>query len=339
MEFKLATEIGPDLIPKWEAFVLSQKTGSLLQLPLWKDLFDSKTQGWLFFWGQEQAQIRIAALIRVRKILGLGVDCSIERGPVCDDETLLMEGIKQLLILLKKEKAIGLRLNPYWEFPIGERIESGLKELGFEPFQRKNDRHFETLTIALGQSTEEIFKRFRKTTRYEIKKARNLGSSVKIAEDESELWDFFRVFKTMSQKKQIKVPTYYYFQKLWDLVLKKQDLGILLLSYFRDQLISGVIILKHGERAVYSWGASVNGDQGKISKTHLAMWEGIIWAKGNGCRLFDMGGYTGGQGSSSVTENIDLFKKGFGGEFCRLVKIHRYIFQKNKEKWLRPFLS
>jgi lipid II:glycine glycyltransferase (peptidoglycan interpeptide bridge formation enzyme) len=126
---------------------------------------------------------------------------------------------------------------------------------------------------------------------------------------------------------------------LWDVILKEQRLGVLLLGCLDDRLVSGVVILKHGERGVYSWGASSVEAQEKFSKTHLLIWQGILWAQERGCRLFDLGGYSGGPEETSPPEQVDMFKKGFRGEFCRLVKIHRYIFQKYKDKWIRPFLS
>jgi lipid II:glycine glycyltransferase (peptidoglycan interpeptide bridge formation enzyme) len=340
MEFKLARDLDPDLMDKWDFFVKGQKTGSLFQLPLWKDLYlSNKKQCWLFFWGQKEDQFTLAALIRGRRIWGLGVDYTIDRGPVCDDADLLLQGIENLLPFLAKEKAIGLRLDPYWEFPKGERIEKRLKDLGFEPFQRKDDRHFETLTIDLAQSPEEIFSHFRKTTRNEINKAKKMGLKVKIAEDEQELKGFCDLLDQLGRKKAIRTPPYSFFQRLWNSILKQKDLGILLLGYSDDRLVSGVVILNHGERGVYSWGASSVETQEKFSKAHWLIWEGILWAKEMGCRLFDLGGYSGGAESDSSPEQVDLFKKGFRGEFCRLVKIHRYIFQKGKEKWIRPFLS
>jgi len=339
MEFKLARDLDSDLLDQWNFFVRGQKTGSLLQLPLWKDLYLSKKQCWLFFWGQEENQIRLAALIRGRRIWGFGFDYTIDRGPVCDDEVLLLQGIKTLLPILAKEKAIGLKLNPYWEFPKGERIEKGLKDLGFEPFQRKDDRHFETLTIDLTQSTEEIYSRFRKTTRNEINKAKKTGLKVTIAQSEKELKGFCDLLDQLGRKKAIKTPSYVFFQRLWVSILKQQKLGILLLGYLHDRLVSGVVILIHGERGVYSWGASSMETQEKFSKTHLLVWQGILWTKEMGCRLFDLGGFTGGAEGASSPNRVDLFKRGFRGEFCRLVKIHRYVFQKDKDKWIRPFLS
>lgn len=339
MEYKLTRGIEPELITEWVAFVESQRTGSLFQWPLWSDLFNPKTHIWLYFWGEEDHQIRLVALIKGRRILGLGVDYMIERGPVCDDERVLLEGIKVLIAHLQKEKAIRLRVNPYWEFPLGAKIESGLREVGFASAQQKNDSHYETLSIGLSKSPEEILKGLRKTTRYEIKRAKNLGLSVRPGLNEEDVSNFYQLLKTMSQNKKIRIPTGFFFKKLCQDFFQGESSGILLLTYYRDLLVSGLIVLKHGERAVYSWGASTIDANEKIPKSYLAMWEGLLWAKNRGCLFFDLGGYGGEQNKSSGMEDIDLFKKGFGGEFCQLVKIHQYTFNKTKEKWLSSLLS
>lgn len=338
MDYTLAREMGTELTERWETFVFSRDTGSLFQVPLWKEMYDPQTHRWLFFWGEDNYQIRFAALIRGRKIPGLGLDCYIARGPVCDEPAILIEGLKKMLPILKKEKAIRLKINPYWDFPAGEAVESDLEGLGFESFQQSGDSHFQTLVIDLSRFPDEIYRRFRRMTRYQINRAGKLGLSVSIATSERDLTKFYQLMEKMGQEKRIRIPSYFFFSRLWENVLKKGSMGILLMSYFQDLPVSGIIILKHGGRAVYSWGASRTEPPFKIAKTHSAVWEGILWAKKSGCRLFDMGGYTPGEGRTSESENIDWFKSGFGGESCQLVKIHQYTFNKTKARVLRLVL-
>ncbi|MGA3083384.1 MAG: peptidoglycan bridge formation glycyltransferase FemA/FemB family protein [Thermodesulfobacteriota bacterium] len=334
MEYQLAGEIEPQVIQRWEAFIAGQKTGSLFQMPLWQDLYNPKTHRWLFFEGEEKGQIRIVGLIRGRKIPLLGMDCFMERGPVCDDPALLIEGIKAILPLLKKEKAVRLRLNPYWEYPAGERLERDLQELGFVTFQGKFESHFETLTIDLQKPQEEIFKGLRKDSRWRVKQSKKIGVSVKPAQSREELESFYQLLTKMSRKKGMTIPSHFFFLKLWERVLKESGLGILLLSHYEGRLLSGVIITIHGQRAVYSWGASETEHLEKVSKNHLVLWEAILWAKGQGCMLFDMGGYAGTRGVNPELESIDVFKMSFGGNYCRLIRTHFYIFRKNIEKLL-----
>ncbi len=338
MDYTLAREIGSGLNERWEAFVFSRKTSSLFQIPLWTELYDPRTHRWLFFWGEEDHQVRFAALIRGRKVPGLGLDCSIARGPVCDEPDILIEGLDRMLPALAKEKVIRLKVNPYWEFPAGEAVEAGLQKLGFESFQRSGDSHFQTLVIDLSLPPDEIYRRFRKVTRYEINRSKKLGLSVSIATSEEGLKQFYHLLETVGREKHIGVPSYFFFSRLWKNILEKRSLGILLMSHLQDIPVSGIIILKHGERAVYSWGASGIESRFKIAKTHSAIWEGILWAQRTGCRIFDMGGYTPGEGSTSETENIDRFKISFGGQSRQLVKIHQYIFNRTKTRVLRLFL-
>lgn len=338
MEFKFSSRLEADLIPRWESFVKSQRAGCLFQMPFWADFFDPKTHRTLYFWGEEKGEIRITALIRGRKIPLLGVDFFILRGPVCDDKNLLKEGIMHIVRILEKEKGLRLRVNPYWEYPPGEQIESGLRELGFEMSQGKDDIHYQTVAIDLARPSVDIFQRCRKTVRYEIKRSRKLGLMVEIAESEKDINRFYELLTKMSERKRMPIPPASFFSKLWRTILKEGSLGILLMSYFKNHLVSGIIILKHSERAVYTWGASDMDFAEKVSKSYLAIWEGILWGKSQGCRLFDMGGYAGPVKGNPEMEHIDYFKSGFGGDFYQLVKVHQYFFQPWKERWVQPFL-
>jgi lipid II:glycine glycyltransferase (peptidoglycan interpeptide bridge formation enzyme) len=99
--------------------------------------------------------------------------------------------------------------------------------------------------------------------------------------------------------------------------------------------MAGIIITTHGLRAVYSWGASDLEFKEKVSKNHLVLWEGILWAKERGFQIFDLGGMTGSKGLDPVMENIDAFKAGFGGQVQQVVRVHNLVLQKSKESVLR----
>lgn len=314
------------MIQRWDWFVTSQRTGTLFQMSLWPDFFSPFTNHWTYFYGEENNTIKFAALIQGRRIPVGGVKYSILRGPVCDDESELILGIKNIIKILGKGKTLNLRLNPYWDYPAGKDVESHLRQLGFEIYTSQQDLHCQTITIDLSQSEEEIFQRCRKRTRYEIRKAQKVGLNVKIAETENEIKAFYRLLRKMERKKNLRIPGFAFILKLWTKVLKDQNLGILLMTYFEDRPVSGVIILRHGDRAVYSWGASEVDLEKPFPKNHWAIWKGILWAKAKGCRLFDLGGFTGKPGNP-LLENIDLFKRGFGGDICQLVQSHQFIIK------------
>jgi lipid II:glycine glycyltransferase (peptidoglycan interpeptide bridge formation enzyme) len=287
------------------------------------------TNHWIYFWGEEKDTIQLTALIQGRRTLWGGLNYTILRGPVCDDKNGLIQGIKALLQHLEKEKAVRLRINPYWDYPAGEAVEAQLRQMGFTISNNQEGLHCQTIIIDLSLSDEEILQKSRKSTRYEIRRAQKIGLSVNIAEKEGEVRSFYYLLRNTGHTKGFRVPAYSFFLKLWDMVLKDQNLGILLMTYFQDRPVSGSIILKHGKRAVYSWGASNREHGQNIPKNHLAIWKGILWAREKGCSLFDMGGYAGTPENDSM-ENIDLFKKGFGGNFCQLVRSYQFVFLEKK---------
>ncbi|MCG6534804.1 MAG: GNAT family N-acetyltransferase [Syntrophales bacterium LBB04] len=214
-------------------------------------------------------------------------------------------------------------------------MEKGLEQLGFIPYQRLGDSHFETLTIDLSKPLNELLKGLRRDTRWRIKQSEKIGISASVARDETEIEAFYELLLKMSQRKKMIIPQFSFFLNLWEHVLKEHRLGALLMASYNRRLLSGVIILKHGDRAVYTWGASETESLDRVSKNHLVLWKGILWAKEQGCSIFDMGGFAGTSGENPELENIDAYKKGFGGQYCRLIRIHMYIFKKETDKWIR----
>lgn len=318
------------MIQRWDRFVTSQRTGSLFQTSLWPHFFNPMTNHWIYFYGEEDNNIRLTALIRGRRTPWWGLNYTILRGPVCDDESGLILGIREMVQALEKEKVVRLTLNPYWDYPAGEEVEVHLKELGFTVHKERQGLHCQTVAIDLNQSIDELFQKCRKTTRYEMKRSQKLGIMVTRAETEEAVSSFYGLLTKMGRNKDLRIPSLSFFNKMWKSILKHQHLGVLLMSYFQNRLLSGIIILRHGDRAVYSWGASEKDVAPNVPKNHLAIWKGILWAREKGCRLFDMGGYTGTLGNDLMGK-IDLFKKGFGGDISQLVQSHQFVFKKEKE--------
>ncbi len=328
VNYTLTDKIDQELEKKWDSFVSSQKSGSISQLLFWRKLHNPKTNFWLYFWGEKSGALKIVALIRGRKLPVFGFDFIIERGPVCDDPEILIEGVGVLLSLLKKKAPIRLRLNPYFMEPVSDKIEKELQKLHFVPFQRIYDQYYRTIIVDLSQDESELLKNMRRDTRSRIKQAQKRGVNVRIGNSENDLKLFYKLFSEMAQEKKMSIPPHTFFKILWEDALKDQKYGALFLSYLKDTLLSSIIITLEGRKAVYSWGASSRQTGLKVSKNHLVLWEAMLWAKERGYEFFDMGGIGGEEGKEVGLAGVDAFKQGFGGSVVRLVRIHKYPYRK-----------
>jgi peptidoglycan pentaglycine glycine transferase (the first glycine) len=89
------------------------------------------------------------------------------------------------------------------------------------------------------------------------------------------------------------------------------------------------------------YGASSDGDR-NLMPNHLLQWEAIQWAKGQGCRQYDLWGIpdeagatpAAGEGeaaserSESGLEGVYRFKSGFGGTVVRTVGAWDHVYSR-----------
>ena len=101
----------------------------------------------------------------------------------------------------------------------------------------------------------------------------------------------------------------------------------LLLAFYEDQPLAGVMVFAHGKRAWYFYGASNNLHRNRMP-TYLLQWEAIRWARQMGCTEYDLWGvpdfdeeFLEAQFSlrSDGLWGVYRFKRGFGGELKRSI--------------------
>ncbi|HEX8918149.1 MAG TPA: peptidoglycan bridge formation glycyltransferase FemA/FemB family protein, partial [Chloroflexota bacterium] len=100
--------------------------------------------------------------------------------------------------------------------------------------------------------------------------------------------------------------------------LQPRGMATLLLAHHEGDLLAGIVVFRFGATAQYMYGASSNQKR-NLMAPYLVQWEGMRWAKENGCTLYDLWGIP-----DRLEENEDLwgvyrFKQGFGGNLVRYV--------------------
>ena len=101
----------------------------------------------------------------------------------------------------------------------------------------------------------------------------------------------------------------------------------LLTAFYDGQPLASLFELAKGERAYYLYGASSDLERNRMP-AYLIQWEAMKWAKGKGCRSYDMWGIPDDVTESSELEESERedglwgvyrFKRGFGGQVVRYV--------------------
>lgn len=161
-----------------------------------------------------------------------------------------------------------------------------------------------TLQIDLTQPQEKIFDNFKKDTRRILKRNRGLrvmNCELKNIEKFRNAWK-----KAVGLKRH--VPPLSHLIALTNSFKK----DCLLYHCTSTVIQSGAIFLKAGNIAYY-WQAFTNKEGRKLQLQYKIVWEGILWAKSLGCKVFDFEGIYDPRFPNQSWLGFTHFKKSFGG--------------------------
>ena len=281
----------------------------------------------------------------IRKIPIFGNIMYSPRGPVCDvhDEEImkqLTEGAKELA---KKYKAIVLRIEPDVESD-DQEFRKIVKNIGYHIKDDAKDfmdeiqpRYVFRLDIK-DKTEEEVMKGFHQKWRYNIRLAGRKGVIVKEGTRE-DLKDFHKIMMETGSRDGFIIRPLEYFEKMYDNLAPNHMK--LLMAYYEDKPISGVIPIFYGNKTWYLYGASSNKHR-NLMPNYLLQWEMIKMAIQRKDDIYDFRGVSGVVDETHPQYGLYRFKKGFGGKFTEFLgeiyipyKPMRYKLYKFSEKAFR----
>ncbi len=296
----------------WNEFGLNHPNAHLLQSGAWGEL---KTAfGWKavrLISGANGAQVLF------RRLPGGFSIGYVAKGPVVFDLNFSAE----LDLVCREEKAIFIKIEPdLWESD-GEPVL--LKQPGWirsNPIQPRR-----TVVVDLETTEEDLLARMKQKTRYNIRLAEKKEIIVRPSEDVG----VFHQMSVMTSKRDgfgIHAPGYY--QKIYDLFKPSGQIE-LLLAYYHDQPIAGLMVMAQGDTSWYMYGASTEAERNRMP-TYLIQWEAMKWARERGCKRYDLWGIPDmdeedlegkfeEKQSHEGLWGVYRFKRGFGGEVLRSV--------------------
>jgi peptidoglycan pentaglycine glycine transferase (the first glycine) len=178
-----------------------------------------------------------------------------------------------------------------------------------------------TILIDLTADEALILGRMKQKTRYNINLALKKNVIVRAHVD---LTAFYGLMKITGERDRFGIHSLDYYQKAYDL-FHAQDQCQVLAAEFKGEAIAALIIFRAGKRAWYFYGASSDEHREKMPN-YLLQWEGMRWAKAQGCNEYDLWGVPD-EDLETLEENFSSrsdglwgvyrFKRGFGGELKR----------------------
>ncbi len=316
-EFLNSSECPAPVVLEIADFLDRQNTSHPFQFPQWAGegawLALSRRHGklrWFALCGMSYPASRLLPPIRA---------LTVNRGPVADDLDTMETGLDRLVKRAALEGFTFVDIMPEWTGDFAKAAENMLAQKGW----KTTDAARTSLRLNIESSLHELFAGFRKVTRYEIRRAEREQVVVKWASSEEEHDDWFRMYSEMATAKHFAAGDLEHLRGVLGWVSAEPDRGGLLLARKNGRLLGGAAIIRSGARCWYVLGATSKND--KFSAGHLLQWKALQWAKEEGCREYDFGGFTPGAKGGPA-----FFKSGFCNNIVNFLAAHRFVISPNR---------
>lgn len=168
-----------------------------------------------------------------------------------------------------------------------------------------------TSQLDITASEEELLANMRKATRYEVKKALNLGIKVTSTDNPEEIQSFYNL-QLQTAKRQGFVPFSYKFLYEQFKAFASDQKALLYSAYFEDKLLAQAFIIFYGKEADYHYGASTKEGR-EYPGAYLIQWEAIKEAKRRNLKRYNFWGIAPEDQKNHRFQGLSIFKRGFGG--------------------------
>jgi len=279
-----------------------------------------------------------AALVLERKAFrGLSV-MYVPKGPILQDwsdDQLRQRVLSDLENFAKESGAVHLKIDPdivigrgvpgeenEEPVPQGKHIEGELSARGWI-FSSDQIQFRNTFLIDLRQEEDQLINRMKSKTRYNIRLASRKGITIRYGDD-TDLEYLYKMYAETSLRGGFTIRGEEYYNYLWKIFMSKEldseidAIAQPIIADFDRKPVAAAVMFRFGGRAWYLHGMSLPEHSDKMA-TYLIQWEGMRWAKANGCVTYDMWGAPDQFNSDDSMWGVYRFKRGFGGELTRTI--------------------
>jgi lipid II:glycine glycyltransferase (peptidoglycan interpeptide bridge formation enzyme) len=317
---------------EWNDLIQTLPEPHILQTEEWKQI--KKQFGWepyQYIWSNSN-QIFAAALVlkRTISVVPPSIQASVlyvPKGPLLvdwNDVDLRNNVIADLQEIAKLHRAMFIKIDPDIQVGTGLPGECGPDELGIkistelagEGWQYSGDQiqYKNTVILDLNSSEDELLRRMKQKTRYNIRLASRKGVRVRIG-NSSDFEMLFRMYAETSVRDNFAIREAGYYKRLWNLFYRA---GMVepLIAEVEDNPVAGLMLYFFGRKAYYMQGMSTSLHREKMPN-YMLQWEAMKRAKERDCVVYDLWGAPENFTSDDPMWNVYRFKSGFGGELIR----------------------
>ena len=217
---------------------------------------------------------------------------------------------KEKIEIIKSEISILSKLSNYIEYvydnieDTNENITKFFLNVGFKKYRKQ------TSVIDIVPDIDLLWKGLESRARNMIRKSIKNNITVEQTKiDNVWLKKFYQMLTETFDRQAKNIPHSRDFYLSLDELFNKGKL-FCLTAYSSTEIVGKTIFLKNDHQLVYFSGTTSNKGL-KTASNSLMLWEAIKYASNNNIRIFDLGGIG--------IENIDKFKKSFGGSYKKFV--------------------
>ena len=315
MIFNLSYELSPKDKEDFLQFYSLLEHKTIEQHPDWPQIENADVK-YSYFIARDKDEIICTAIIVENKSNYFPI-ARLQFGPLSENTDGLLFSIKALIEHYRKKKCILFTIQ--LAIPTGngaDFIEYQLNK-DFEIYSYYDRNNWSSLQLNLNKTEDEIFKKFSKGHKSDIKRAVKNSIQVSDIYSEQDWAALVEIFVKMNQRRGLEKENKTLVNLLENVrhYFESQNAGLTLIV--RDasgEVIGGILLAYQGNIIRYFKGAA-DPDQRHLPVLHQAIWEGIKKAKLKGFQFFDFWGYNHFVTEEDQVFHINRFKKGFGGDY------------------------
>ena len=162
-----------------------------------------------------------------------------------------------------------------------------------------------------GRTLDDVLAGFNQLWRRNIRKAEKAGVMVTRG-TRDDLVDFHSVYVETAARDRFTPRARSYFERMWDCLNSREPRMSLHLAHHAGHLAAATIMVRVGNHAWYSYGASTTADR-DVRPSNALQWDMITRAHDEGCDIYDLRGISDTLDPDDHLHGLVQFKLGSGG--------------------------
>jgi len=302
--------VNPLEIENWDSLALSTEDCSIFHSAAWaRVLHESYNYQPCYFAQMNSHDFRVLVpLMEVASFITGRRGVSLPFTDVCES-------------IFNKETTLENVLEPIIRY--GENVRWKYIELrggGEQLADIKSSNAYFSHVLELNADAKEIFKKFRSSTKRNIKKALKEGVEAKICYTLDAMKEFYRLNCLTRKFHGLPPQPWYFFKKVHEHILSKNH-GFVVQAIYDNRVIASSVYFLFGHKAIYKWGAS-GRKFNYLRANNLVMWKAIEWCIQNKFKTFDFGR------TEKQNRGLLQFKRGWRGKET-IINYYKYDIASN----------